>query len=61
MTKKGPYMADQETPPEAGEAPAVTKQPYSPPQLLRHGTVEELTQGGINIVFLLDASTMALI
>jgi hypothetical protein len=32
---------------DAKVEPGATKEPYSTPELVRHGTVEELTQGAV--------------
>jgi hypothetical protein len=39
-------LAEQPDARDTGEARVAQKKPYTTPQLVRHGTVDDLTQGG---------------
>jgi hypothetical protein len=43
---------------DAKVEPGATKEPYSTPELVRHGTVEELTRGAITIALPSDANSL---
>ena len=41
--------------------PGTTKEPYSTPELVRHGTVEELTQANIFIIAMIDGASLVVV